>query len=205
MIEQSNLTSAPERRFRNKTTVGLLAALLGCVGAHWWYLGRRHAWLVSAIGVALMIASAFAEIWYENPAFFLLFILILDGFIEAIVLCLISDIRFDGFYNPGLVRQRPSGWGVVLIAIFTLLIVLRLVFSRGPVGYDAWAGIFSAQWMKTLTFTVILALLYHAWVGMRDIWMDYVKPVGLRLALQVFSIVWLVGCAGWAIQVLWRV
>ena len=59
--------------------------------------------------------------------------------------------------------------------------------------------------MKTLTFTVILALLYHVWVGMRDIWMDYIKPVGLRLALQVFSIVWLVGCAGWAIQVLWRV
>ena len=93
----------------------------------------------------------------------------------------------------------------LLMALFTLLIVLRLVFSRGPVGYDTWAGIFSAQWMKTLTFTVILALLYHAWVGMRDIWMDYIKPVGLRLALQVFSIVWLVGCAGWAIQVLWRV
>ena len=93
----------------------------------------------------------------------------------------------------------------LLMALFTLLIVLRLVFSRGPVGYDTWAGIFSAQWMKTLTFTVILALLYHAWVGMRDIWMDYIKPVGLRLALQIFSIVWLVGCAGWAIQVLWRV
>ena len=92
-----------------------------------------------------------------------------------------------------------------LMALFTLLIVLRLVFSRGPLGYDLWAGIFSAQWMKTLTFTVILALLYHVWVGIRDIWMDYIKPVGLRLALQVFSLVWLVGCAGWAIQVLWRV
>jgi succinate dehydrogenase / fumarate reductase membrane anchor subunit len=34
--------------------------------------------------------------------------------------------------------------------------------------------------------------------------MDYIKPVALRLSLQVFSIVWLVSCAGWAIQVLWR-
>ena len=59
--------------------------------------------------------------------------------------------------------------------------------------------------MKTLTFAVILCLLWHVWVGMRDVWMDYVKPVGLRLALQIFTIVWLVGCAGWAIQVLWRV
>lgn len=93
----------------------------------------------------------------------------------------------------------------LLMALFTLLIVLRLVFSRGPVSYELWAGLFSSQWMKTITFTVILALLYHAWVGMRDIWMDYIKPVGLRLSLQVFSIVWLLGCAGWAIQVLWRV
>jgi succinate dehydrogenase / fumarate reductase, membrane anchor subunit len=35
--------------------------------------------------------------------------------------------------------------------------------------------------------------------------MDYVtSSVALRLVLQIFSMVWLVGCAGWAIQVLWR-
>jgi succinate dehydrogenase / fumarate reductase membrane anchor subunit len=76
--------------------------------------------------------------------------------------------------------------------------------TRGPIGYTAWAGIFSAQWMKVLTFAVIVALAWHVWVGMRDIWMDYIKPVWLRLSLQVFTIVWLVGCAGWAVQVLWR-
>jgi succinate dehydrogenase / fumarate reductase membrane anchor subunit len=35
--------------------------------------------------------------------------------------------------------------------------------------------------------------------------MDYVKPVLLRLTLQIFAIVWLLVCAGWGIQVLWRV
>ena len=92
----------------------------------------------------------------------------------------------------------------VLMALFTLLVLGQLIFSKGPIGYYTWSGLFSAQWMKVLTFSVILAMAYHVWVGMRDIWMDYVKPVGLRLSLQVFSIVWLVGCAGWAIQVLWR-
>ena len=91
-----------------------------------------------------------------------------------------------------------------LMALFTLLVLLQIIFSHGPMGYEKWAGIFSPQWMKALTFVVIVALLYHAWVGMRDIWMDYIKPVGLRLALQVFSIVWLVACAGWAIEALWR-
>jgi len=71
-------------------------------------------------------------------------------------------------------------------------------------GYDKWAGIFAPQWMKLLTFVVILSLAYHAWVGMRDVWMDYVKPFGARLTMQVLTLVWLVGCLGWSVQVLWR-
>jgi succinate dehydrogenase / fumarate reductase membrane anchor subunit len=91
-----------------------------------------------------------------------------------------------------------------LMALFTLVVLAQVIFTKGPIGYDRWAGIFSSQWMKVLTFVIIIAMLYHVWVGMRDIWMDYIKPVGLRLGLQVFTLVWLIGCAGWAIQVLWR-
>ena len=90
-----------------------------------------------------------------------------------------------------------------LMALFTLAIVVQ-VLMPGEMGYDKWAGIFSRQWMKVLTFVVIVSLLVHVWVGVRDVLMDYVKSVGARLSLQVATIVWLVGCAGWAIQVLWR-
>jgi succinate dehydrogenase / fumarate reductase, membrane anchor subunit len=91
-----------------------------------------------------------------------------------------------------------------LMALFTVLLLAQVIFTNGPLGYDTWAGIFAAQWMKTLTLVVLASLGWHAWVGMRDIWMDYVKPVGLRLVLQVLTICWLVGCLGWAVQVLWR-
>ena len=92
-----------------------------------------------------------------------------------------------------------------LMAVFTLVVLLRLVIGSGPIGYDRWAGLFANQAMKMLTFATIVALAYHVWVGMRDVWMDYVKPVGVRLVLQILTIAYLVGCAGWAIQVLWRV
>jgi succinate dehydrogenase / fumarate reductase membrane anchor subunit len=91
----------------------------------------------------------------------------------------------------------------VLMALFTLIVLVQVMWP-GEMGYERWAGIFSKQWMKVLTFVVIVSLAFHAWVGMRDIWMDYVKPVWVRLALQVLTIVWLAGCAGWAVQVLWR-
>jgi succinate dehydrogenase / fumarate reductase membrane anchor subunit len=103
----------------------------------------------------------------------------------------------------GLMDWLSQRVTAALMAIFTI-VVLAQVLVPGELGYARWSGIFATQWMRALTFVVIVALMWHAWVGMRDIWMDYVKPVGLRLALQVFSIAWLVGCAGWAIQVLWR-
>jgi succinate dehydrogenase / fumarate reductase membrane anchor subunit len=91
-----------------------------------------------------------------------------------------------------------------LMVLFTAVVLAQVLLTSGSIGYDKWAGIFSPQWMKALTFTIFIALAYHVWVGMRDIWMDYIKPVGLRLVLQVFTLVWLVSCLGWAIQVLWR-
>jgi succinate dehydrogenase / fumarate reductase membrane anchor subunit len=97
--------------------------------------------------------------------------------------------------------QRVTG---ALMALFTFVVLIQVLFTSGPIGYEEWAGIFAAQWMKFLTFITILSLLYHAWIGIRDIWMDYIKPVGLRLCLHVASLVWLTGCAGWAVQALWR-
>jgi succinate dehydrogenase / fumarate reductase membrane anchor subunit len=90
-----------------------------------------------------------------------------------------------------------------LMAIFTAVLLAQLLMP-GALGYDRWAAIFSAQWMKLLTLVTFIALGWHAWVGVRDILMDYVKPVATRLVLQVATLVWLLGCTGWAIQVLWR-
>jgi succinate dehydrogenase / fumarate reductase, membrane anchor subunit len=91
----------------------------------------------------------------------------------------------------------------IVMALYTL--ILLLCFLTGSnFSYEGWAGLFAQQWFKIATFVTFMALFYHVWVGMRDIWMDYIKPVGLRLALQVATIAWLVGCAGWAAQILWR-
>jgi succinate dehydrogenase / fumarate reductase membrane anchor subunit len=77
--------------------------------------------------------------------------------------------------------------------------------GAGELGYDQWAGLFAPAWMKVLTLIAILALVYHAWIGMRDVWMDYVRPTGIRLGLYFLTILWLVFCAIWAAQILWSV
>lgn len=91
----------------------------------------------------------------------------------------------------------------IVMVVYTLVLLVAFLFS-GEIGYESWAGLFAHQWFKMLTFVTLLSLFYHAWVGMRDIWMDYIKPVSIRLVLQVATILWLLACAGWAAQILWR-
>ncbi len=88
------------------------------------------------------------------------------------------------------------------MAIYTLIAIVALCVSEP--GYQGWKGVFSSGAMKFATFLFFLSLFYHAWIGVRDIWMDYVKPTGLRLVLHVITLFLLVGYAGWAVQILWR-
>jgi succinate dehydrogenase / fumarate reductase membrane anchor subunit len=86
-----------------------------------------------------------------------------------------------------------------------LLFLLGTALAVARLDYDGWAGLFAPVWMKLVTLIALGALFYHAWVGIRDIWMDYVKPVGARLGLQVATGLFLLYCAAWSVQILWSV
>ena len=89
----------------------------------------------------------------------------------------------------------------VIMLVYTLALVLFLLTM--PSGFEAWRAFFQQTWVQVLTQTTILALLMHVWVGIRDVWMDYVKPVGVRLALHVFTLVWLVSCFIYSLKIVW--
>lgn len=92
----------------------------------------------------------------------------------------------------------------VVMALYTI-VLLASFLTANNFSYEGWAGLFAQQWFKLCTFVAFVALYYHVWVGMRDIWMDYVKPVAIKLTLQVATLLWLIACAGWTAQILWRV
>ena len=96
--------------------------------------------------------------------------------------------------------QRISA---VIMAVYTLLLVVVFLKST-PLTYAAWKDLFAQGWMRVATLLFAASLAWHAWVGVRDILMDYVKPDGLRLALQVVTLLTLAVYVGWAVQILWR-
>lgn len=103
----------------------------------------------------------------------------------------------------GLLEWLLQRITAVIMVVYTVILLVGFLLGDGT--YDAWAGFFSNQIIKIVTFLAILSLLYHAWVGIRDIWMDYIGSVAVRLTLQVLTALWLIGSIGYAAQILWRV
>ena len=96
--------------------------------------------------------------------------------------------------------QRISAAVMAVYSVILAVVLLREV----PLSYPVWRDLFAQGWMRVATLLFAVSLAWHAWVGVRDILMDYVKPDGLRFALQVFTILMIAAYVGWAVQILWR-
>ena len=90
-----------------------------------------------------------------------------------------------------------------IVMVLYVLLLAAVVLWNGGIDYTLFRALFANGAFKVATFLVMAALVYHAWVGAREIYMDYVKPVGVRLALQTVTIVVLTAYLGWTIQILW--
>lgn len=91
----------------------------------------------------------------------------------------------------------------VIMAVFSVAVLL-LAIAKGPFSFETWKDLFASGWMRVGTLLFAASLAWHAWVGARDILMDYIKHDGLRLALQVVTVLLLAGYVSWAIEILWR-
>jgi succinate dehydrogenase / fumarate reductase membrane anchor subunit len=89
----------------------------------------------------------------------------------------------------------------VIMAVYTVVIGAILLFGT-PAGYGEWKALFSGRIMQLATLLFIASLLYHAWVGIRDVLMDYIKPAAMRFALQIGVILSLVVYMGWSVLIL---
>ena len=90
-----------------------------------------------------------------------------------------------------------------VMAVYTL-IVAAVVLMNTPLKYAGWQALFAQGWMRVATLLFAVSLAWHAWVGVRDILMDYIHPTALRLSLQVATLLLLAVYLGWTVQILWR-
>jgi len=86
-----------------------------------------------------------------------------------------------------------------------VVVVAGYLLMQPSFGYDTWLELFSGNITRTFSLLFLLSLFYHAWIGVRDIVMDYVKPAGIRLLIHVLVILVLVLYTIWSVQILWGI
>lgn len=110
---------------KNKTFATLLSSLLGTFGIHRFYLRGikdRWGWVHLA---TLPISLLYAKLFFNLPLFVTaspLMLSALSGLLEALILGLTPDEKWDAKFNPNSEQRSHSHWPLALILVLTLAI-----------------------------------------------------------------------------------
>jgi succinate dehydrogenase / fumarate reductase membrane anchor subunit len=96
------------------------------------------------------------------------------------------------------VIQRVSS---VYIALFVIYLVYSS-FTAGQINFESWR-----EWLFNPANSVgvglfIIAILFHAWIGVRDVVLDYVHDIMLRIFVLALIVGVLAGSGLWAFRIL---
>jgi succinate dehydrogenase / fumarate reductase membrane anchor subunit len=113
-------------------------------------------------------------------------------------------MRTVGGAHRGLglwLAQRASA----VVMVIYLPVFLAYALAAGPLDYLAWRGLFAPLAVKLASLLFAGALLLHAWIGLREVFIDYVHPLILRIPLLFLFGVLYLGCMAWTADILWSV
>lgn len=89
----------------------------------------------------------------------------------------------------------------VYIGLFLVYLFWRLL-TDPPAGHAEWrewlAG--STVWLAGSLF--FMAVLLHAWIGVRDVILDYLQPAGLRILVLALVLLFLLANGLWLASLL---
>ncbi len=107
-----------------------------------------------------------------------------------------------GYGLGSWLQQRITAVIMLLSAIVFFIFVAYLAIQVNS-GIGSWQAVFQNIFIKIFVQVFVIALVLHAWVGIRDLWMDYISCAGLRIVFYVLTILWLLGSLMYSIKILW--
>jgi succinate dehydrogenase / fumarate reductase membrane anchor subunit len=94
--------------------------------------------------------------------------------------------------------QRASA---IYLMLFFLYMLLHFI-ADAPADHAAWQSWVAQPLVGFGLLLFFASLLIHAWVGIRDVVIDYVHPTGIRVSLLTVIGFVLIGCALWVLQII---
>ncbi|AIR68760.1 succinate dehydrogenase membrane anchor subunit [Dickeya fangzhongdai] len=90
-----------------------------------------------------------------------------------------------------------------IVIVLYVLYIVGFVASAGNITYEIWRGFFATHLTKVFTLLTLFAILVHAWIGMWQVLTDYIKPLAVRLTLQLAIVVALLVYVIYGTVVVW--
>lgn len=100
------------------------------------------------------------------------------------------------------IQQRVTAVIMLLLTVVFFAFVAYLALNLNS-SISSWQAAFSCSLIRLFVQIFFIALVIHAFVGIRDLWMDYITNNGLRLTLHVLTILWLVVNLIYSIKIIW--
>ncbi len=109
--------------------------------------------------------------------------------------------RPTGSTHTGLREWLLQRVTAIYMGAFVLYLVLR--FAIDPItSHAAWKAWFALPTVRIAFALFFASLLLHSWIGMRSVFMDYVKPMWVRFVVQLGTATALLVLALWSVQIL---
>jgi len=108
-----------------------------------------------------------------------------------------SALGRNGIHDWLLLRAAA-----MVMTLYVIYILGFLVMS-GTLTYDIWRGFFASSFTKVFTLLTLFSILVHGWIGMWQVLTDYIKPLAMRLLLQLVVVVALLVYAIYGTVVVW--
>ena len=89
-----------------------------------------------------------------------------------------ANLKRDGVQD--FVSLRTTALIITAFALY-----MCWFFATTPaVTYEVWKDLFAGLGMKVFTFATLVSIMIHVRIGLWQVLTDYVKPAGIRSALQ---------------------
>ncbi|PWW04923.1 succinate dehydrogenase membrane anchor subunit [Mangrovibacter plantisponsor] len=110
-----------------------------------------------------------------------------------------SALGRNGVHDYILVRATA-----IIIALYIVYMV-GFFATSGELTWQIWTGFFASAFTKVFTLLALFSVLIHAWIGMWQVLTDYVKPLAIRLVLQLAIVAALLVYVIYGFVVVWGV
>jgi len=98
---------------------------------------------------------------------------------------------------PGMRAWLMQRLTALIMAVYSVMLFIRILVLQAD-SYEAFLDFFQPSWFRIASWLFWISLSIHAWLGIRDVFKDYVPNMQVRSILLKILVVLLWVYIAWA-------